>query len=247
MSDELNALKLLAEQDRSMQELRRKLGAIPQQLADSRKQLDAEKKILDEVKVPHDTYGQSIGEKESTIAIALETIEKFEEHLKEVTTQAEYLMARKQIDEAKRLNLRLEDEIVELKAKREELAPEVQQRQGLYNNVLETYQRAEGEILKEQSAVEKQVAEYEKSKAEAAKQVSERSLAYYERLTKSGKVPALVSTEGGICGGCNIALPPQVYNQLIANAAKYNSCSHCNRMIYYEPPPADEEEETRSA
>ena len=168
--------------------------------------------------------------------------------MKDVTTQHEYMAARKQIDEARRLNVRLQDEIVDSRVKQEELEPQLKEVQTRYDKVLEDYKGAEAEILKVQSGMETEIAGYEQAKSEAAGKVDARSLTYYERLANSGKIPALVPTVSGICSGCNIALPPQDYNHLIANPAHYKTCSHCNRMIYYEPPAtAEEEEESRSA
>ncbi|MCH8882330.1 MAG: hypothetical protein IIA41_02400 [SAR324 cluster bacterium] len=250
MSDELKALITLAEQDKLIWEVQRKLRGIPVQLADSRKRLDAEQVLLDEVKIPWEQWDGEIREKESTIEIAQETITRFEEHMKAVTTQHEYMAARKQIDEARRLNVRLQDEIVESRVKQEELEPQLKEVQTRYDKVLEDYQVVEAEILKVQSGLEADIAGYEQAKSEVAGKVDSQSLKYYERLASSGKFPALVPTVAGICSGCNIALPPQDYNQLIANPARYKTCSHCTRMIYYEPPaPSEEEqeEESRSA
>jgi predicted nucleic acid-binding Zn-ribbon protein len=51
----------------------------------------------------------------------------------------------------------------------------------------------------------------------------------------------------GVCGGCNIAIPPQLYNQLIANPRHWGTCSHCTRMLYYVPPEdASEEDQVES-
>ena len=247
MNDEMQALMILAEQDRLIFDLRRKLKQIPLQLADARRQLDAEQALLNEVKVPWEGWEKDIREKSATIQIAIDTTDKFEVHLKQVTTQQEYVAARKQIDEARRLSTRLEDEIKVLRAKQEEVNPRLGELQGHYDKVLESYREVEGEILKVKAALDAEVATHEKVKTEATRKLEPRTLAYYERLSKSGRFPALVSTVGGVCGGCSIALPPQVYNQLIANPNRYGTCSHCNRMLYYTPPEEGAEVESRSA
>ncbi len=58
---------------------------------------------------------------------------------------------------------------------------------------------------------------------------------YYQRLVKGGKQPAIVQAISGTCGGCNMTIPPQSYNLMIANAGKIHTCSHCSRIIYYTP------------
>jgi len=250
MNQEMQALMAVAEQDRFIHDLRRKLKHIPQQIAEARKQLDAEQVQLDEVKIPHDGWEREVREKAATIQIADDTINKFEAHLKNVTTQQEYIAARKQIDEARRLSLRLEDEIKEFKTKQEEVFPRLTERQGHYDNVLEAFKAVEGEILKVKAELEAEMAKHEALKAEAAKALEARTLAYYERLNKSGRIPALVPSVNGVCSGCNIAIPPQLYNQLIANPNRYGTCSHCTRMLYYVPvvePEAEGKVESKSA
>ena len=66
MSDELDALKLLAAQDKQILEVQRRLKAIPLQLDEARKQLDSEQLVLNEVKIPHDSHVRDIQEKESS-------------------------------------------------------------------------------------------------------------------------------------------------------------------------------------
>ena len=52
MSDELKALVTLAEQDKLIWEVQKKMRQIPLKLADARRQLDAEQVLLDEFKIP---------------------------------------------------------------------------------------------------------------------------------------------------------------------------------------------------
>jgi len=236
MNDQMQALLILADQDRHIQELQKLLKQIPARLTEARKQLDAEQVILDEVRIPWEGWEKEIREKETTIQIAQETTARFESHVKQVTTQQEYVAARKQIDEAKRLSLRLEDEIKALRAKQEEVSPRLSEIQGHYDKVLEAYKAVEAEILKEKAGLDKEMSALLIVKGDAAKKLDHRTHQYYERLNKSGKMPALVPSVDGVCTGCNIALPPQVYNQLIANPDRYGVCSHCNRMLYYVPP-----------
>ena len=236
MNEQMQALLVLADQDRHIHELQKQLKQIPARLAEARKQLDAEQVILDELRIPWEAWDKEIREKEATIRIAQETTNRFETHVKEVTTQQEYVAARKQIDEARRLSFRLEDEIKALRARQDEITPRLSEIRGHYDNVLEAYLAVEGEILKEKAGLDGEVVAFQSTKKEAAKKLDGRTTQYYERLNRSNKVPALVPCVDGVCTGCNIALPPQVYNQLLANPDRYGTCSHCNRMLYHMPP-----------
>ena len=244
MSDELQGLITMAHHDLQILGLRKKLKKIPVKVSEARKQLDAEQIMLDEVQGPWNQFEAEIKEKTATIEIALETITKFEEHMTRVTTQKEYIAAGKQIDEARRLNIRLQDEILEARVKLEEIEPRLKEVRSLYDKVREAFEDVEGGILHDKAALDAEIGQHEKKKSEAAAQVEMRTLNYYKKISGAGMVPALVEVVGGVCSGCNIALPPQVFNQLIASHNRYHVCEHCNRMIYYVPPAVEPKEES---
>jgi len=216
-------------------ELNQRLRRIPQRLSEARRQLEAEEALLNEVLEPWTRLEGEARERDATIKIALDTIEKFEEHMKRVTTQKEYMAARKQVDEARRLNSRLQDEILERRVQQEELAPRLEERRATYGRVLETYQGEEAVILKEQQGLEQEVSELTGQVKEQLKSLSDSAFALYQRLMKGGLQPAIVAVQAGSCMGCNMALPPQTYNQLLAANGKLFTCPTCQRIIYHQP------------
>jgi predicted nucleic acid-binding Zn-ribbon protein len=50
---------------------------------------------------------------------------------------------------------------------------------------------------------------------------------------------AVVPVRNGTCAGCNMSIPPQLYNQLIRGEQLF-ACPLCHRLIYYEPEPRPE-------
>lgn len=245
-ADELTALISMADCDKRIVEIRRHMKRIPRELAEARRQLDAEQVLLDEVKGPHDQAEAEVHEKNATIQVALDTIAKFEDHMERVNTQKEYMAARKQIEEARKLNDRLQNEILAARQRQEELAPRLEEVLGRYNKVREAYTEDEGKILQVQEAHEKDIADLERIKAQAAERVERPTRKLYERLTRGGMVPALVEVRDGVCSGCHIAVPPQVYNQVLANPTRFYQCNHCQRMLYC-PSEETKEEEARQA
>jgi uncharacterized protein len=216
-------------------ELNLKLRRIPQRLADARRQLEAEEALLNEVLEPWTRLEGEVRERDATIKIALDTIEKFEEHMKKVTTQKEYMAARKQVDEARRLNTRLQDEILERRVQQEELAPRLEERRSTYGKVLETYQSEEAVIVKEQRELEGEVAELTARVQDELKGLGANAVGLYQRLMKGGRQPAVVPVQAGSCMGCNMALPPQTYNLLLAADGQLFTCPTCQRIIYHQP------------
>jgi predicted nucleic acid-binding Zn-ribbon protein len=87
---------------------------------------------------------------------------------------------------------------------------------------------------------EGQVKELETKRAEVAKGVHPPLLSRYETVRKR-RMPALVTVVAGTCQGCNMSVPPQLYNTL-KTTLETDICPSCHRIICapeaIEPPPA---------
>jgi len=247
MTNRMQNLPQLADIDARLHELTKRLKAIPARLAEHRRPLDQEEALLNEVLVPWQTHEEEIRKRESTIQLAMDTIAKFEEHMKTVTNQTDYAAARKQVDEAHKLNDQLHREIQASREKQEQLAPELEERRERHGRVLEVYQAEEAKLLEEQAELEAEAEKARKKFAELVGPDAQSFLRYYHRLTNGGRLPAVVRVVGGTCHGCYMTIPPQTYNQLIANPDQYRSCSHCNRIIFYDAPEAMASEDPSAA
>jgi uncharacterized protein len=64
----------------------------------------------------------------------------------------------------------------------------------------------------------------------------------YERLASRGRVP-VAKTHDGTCLGCFVKLPPMMFHTMLGRT-QFEECPNCHRIIYYEPPPHAQPEET---
>lgn len=235
MSQGLQTLIEVGEADARVFELNLRLRRFPERLAEARRMLDIEQQQLDEVQGPWQQLDNEIQERESAIRIALETIDKFEEHMTRVTTQKEFMAARKQVDEARRLNARLQDEILERRVRQDELTPTLNERRERYNNVAESFHADEAKILAEQRTLEDEIAGLEETIESRLAALGGEFTARYHRLRQGKLHPAIVPVVSGSCSGCRMTLPPQVFNQLLASNGTLFTCPTCNRIIYHQP------------
>ena len=72
-----------------------------------------------------------------------------------------------------------------------------------------------------------------KKRVTAGKVVPKPILARYEFIRERLAAPVIVSVAKGVCAGCNIAIPPQVYNEL-QQGQQIHSCPNCKRLIYWD-------------
>lgn len=228
----MSNLVAIGETDARIFDLQLKLRRIPGRIGEASRQLEAEKKLLDEVQIPWTELEHEIDEREATSKIALDTIVKFEAHMKKVTTQKEYIAARKQVDEARKLNQRLQDEILERRINQDELAPRLEERRETHRRVDESFQSEESIILKEQRKLEREIKSLTKGIEENLQKIGDNAFKSYQKLIQGNKMPAVVPVVAGSCNGCNMALPPQDYNLLLAGNGNLFTCPTCSRIIY---------------
>ena len=246
MDASLQNMIAMAEKDFEIFELKKRIAVVPKRLNEARRQLNAETSMLEQTETPWSALDEEIRQKEATIAVALETIDKFEAHMKLVKTQKEYMAAKKQVDEARKLNDMLQEDILQARLRQEELLPTLTELRERHGRVQEAYTATEREILGEKAAMEAHIAELERGMKTHAAEVSDSIMNYYKRLSSGGRMPAIVRVERGTCTGCNMALPPQIYNQLIAEPGKFHTCSNCQRIVYYIPPEYDAADTTEA-
>ncbi|HOC69361.1 MAG: putative zinc ribbon domain protein [Candidatus Hydrogenedentes bacterium ADurb.Bin101] len=73
--------------------------------------------------------------------------------------------------------------------------------------------------------------ELEKSRGPMAAKVPHDLLSRYERVRKV-RTPAVVPLNDETCGGCFMAVRPQIVNEILAND-KIHACQHCGRLLYH--------------
>ncbi len=151
-----------------------------------------------------------------------------------VQTNREYQSLLKEIEDGKEANRQREDESVLLMEEIESINKQYTE----LRNVCE----AEEKLLKEEEAnAANQASELQgekekiiKSRASKAKKVKANVLKRYELLRERRNGLAIVGVSNGVCLGCNMNIPPQMFNNLM-RADELLSCPICNRMMFYQP------------
>ncbi len=87
-------------------------------------------------------------------------------------------------------------------------------------------------VAKKQIAgIDKQIADARGAREEAAAAVSPAVLKRYSSI-KMRRGMALAPVKNGTCQGCNMNIPPQLYN-IIQRGNSIEVCGSCNRIIYW--------------
>lgn len=89
--------------------------------------------------------------------------------------------------------------------------------------------RLESSIKDDWKRIDAEIARKEERKVEAIKPVPPDLLELYETLRAAKEGVAVGRFEGGVCGGCNMALSPAERNE--AMSAEIPRCVHCRRIL----------------
>ena len=170
---------------------------------------------------------------ENEIKIVDARIIKSNETLRNVTTNKEYQVLLREVDDNKKRKDALETELLQIMEEREKS-------QAVVNESTKEYQQLEEQIKAEQNQIEEQttkdrklLVEYIKSQKEIGVSLDPKLLDRFKRISKMNQGSAVANVQGEVCLGCFMNIPPQLYievqrgNQLIL-------CPQCSRILYYD-------------
>lgn len=162
-----------------------------------------------------------------------DNLEKGENRLPTIKTQKEYVAVLKEIDSAKKMIRDIEEQISSKNAEIDSLSSDKEEKEKELE-ILHEKEAAAREDLKEElehldHTLETRTAEREN----IYKQIKAPLRKRYELLLNRRDGLAVVEARDGACLGCNMQLPPQLYNSLF-RGDEIHTCPQCNRVIYVE-------------
>jgi uncharacterized protein len=171
---------------------------------------------------------------DSELQMSQGRIAKSQEKLRSVKTNKEYQSGLKEIEDLGAIASKIEDAILagmeqiesaqeELKGHRERLAAQAVRIRAEKDAVLQEAQAS-------QAALQRMEAEAVRLSEQAAPE----ALALYRRVkAKKPDGIAIVCVRDSVCRGCNVNIPPQMYNEL-QRVDRLKNCPNCERIIYWE-------------
>lgn len=231
MREKLKALAELQKVDLEAAALRKaadvypkQIGELEKELSASRAQVEAERGRLLELERQKVSLEQNISEDK-------EKVKKWESRLTEQRSTREYAALAREIDIAKKANLSLAEELAgltsQLNAQREAVKTKEQEHAARQDQVGGKVAELRGKA----SEADGQLKSMEGRRGKAAASVDPTLARRYD-LVRKKRMPALVEVQApGTCLGCNMNVPPQLYNTLRSTLGT-DVCPSCHRIIY---------------
>jgi len=168
---------------------------------------------------------------EENLATESDSIARSEERLREIKTQKEYQAVSKEIAAAKKVKADLEDQILQKITRSDELNAIVAEKEGNLQEFEANASARKSELQARIDQLEAAASDVKAARDETAKSVLPSMLKRYETLREKRQGVAIAEAKGGSCLGCNMNLPPQLFNSLFKEDT-YITCPHCQRLLY---------------
>lgn len=232
MRDQLKRLEELQRYDAQIQELTNALQSIPTKLQATQNDLSrvegllaTERSQLAETQRYHDEQKELMQTDETHVSSA-------KHKLAQAKNSKEYMAAQREIDQTRESLQVREAEIAKLvdaiKAKEKLLEERASDVKSLREGIDKDGEAARGRM----SEIEGKIAAIRADRNKVASQVKPEVLKRYGAI-RIRRGLAVVSVRNGTCTGCNMNIPPQLYN-LLQRGTSIETCPYCHRIVYWE-------------
>jgi len=162
-----------------------------------------------------------------------ENLKKAKERLSEVKTNKEYQSILKEIEGIDLKNSEMEDEVLVLLEKIDQIKVGLQAREGEFDIYQREYAAKKTQIEDELKSLDDKCSLCQQASLDLRKQVQVDIIRRYDSIKNIRNGLAVVQAWKEVCQGCHMNIPPQIYIELQRDGdIKY--CPQCNRIIYWE-------------
>lgn len=228
----LSQLKELSRVDRRLQGLKKELAQIPIQLETSGADYLSLSRALKE---KEEALAAQTKEKlglESEIKALAEETQNREKRLYAIKTQKEYQATLKEIAKIKQENKQREERVLTLMETGEKNSQEITQLKSEIADKEGEFKKLEGELNQRLETLNLEEKELEEKRPAILQGLPPAILKKYETV-KRRFVDPVAGIRRGVCLGCSMNIPPQIYNEML-KTDDFRDCPNCHRMIYVE-------------
>ena len=232
MRDQLKRLEELQTHDAKIQELENSLKAIPLKLAATQNDLARVEGLLGTERQALSEAEKYYGEQKSLLTDDEVQVAGAKHKLAQAKNSKEYMAAQKEIEQRREGVTSREGEITKLvgavDAKKKLLSDRSSDVEALKASIAKDAEAAQARM----GEIEAQIAALRVERDQLASEVKPDVLKRYATI-RIRRGLAVVSVRNGTCQGCNMNIPPQLYN-VLQRGQTIETCPSCRRIIYWE-------------
>jgi predicted nucleic acid-binding Zn-ribbon protein len=231
LREKLLALVALQKVDMEIAALNKSAGEYPKQIAELEQELGQARSATEAERSKLTDLDRQKSTMEQTIIEEKDKVKKWEARLTEQRSTREYSALAREIDIAKKTNLTMAEDLIELGKAQALQRTAFQVKEAEFLVHAKELGEKMGALRAKLAAVEAEVTGIGGRREEAARKVDSTLIKRYEHIKKK-KLPAMVAVVApGTCNGCRMNVPAQMYNTLRTTLG-YDLCPSCQRIIH---------------
>ncbi|SEM31003.1 hypothetical protein SAMN04489760_11012 [Syntrophus gentianae] len=233
MNKHLSSLIALQELDTEARQLKTQKNDLPLRL--SKLEEANEKSNLDfaENKKKYDDILAQHRELESKLKKGSDALSKAKDRLGEVKTNKEYQAMLKEIENVETKNSEIETEIICLLEEIDKSKKVLQEQEKTKEQQDRQYELQRQIIKGDIDSLDEKIRKCSQQLQQLMESIPKDLTKRYEMIKALNNGTAVVSVWKGVCGGCHMNIPPQLYNELQKTDDLF-SCPNCSRIIYWQ-------------
>ena len=231
MKDKLRALVRLAEIDASARHIEEQLRGIPEELEERRHAVSALEALVGGQKGQMDEAAKLLAQQEEELKMRSDLLARSKAKSAKARNMREAEAAERELDAVRR-------SIKEAEEEKERLQGVITQTKGVLDGPLAELEEQKSALSTAEAGSDEKLAELREERdakvagrEDFAAQVPKPILRRYERI-RHAIHPTVVEAVGGVCTGCRMQIPPQLFNHILAGDDFYQ-CQACQRFLYH--------------
>jgi predicted nucleic acid-binding Zn-ribbon protein len=208
----------------TLNDVSKKLENLDSSLKEIEQTIKDQESVLNELTKEYRDY-------ESDVKMNLGKNKNSQEKLRSVKTNKEYQSLLKEIETVKSKNSSIEDKMIECLDRMDETEEIVAKKKDEYLQFSDRIKSEKEKIEHEAGINKKTLDELDMDRKNVSGLIDSQLFKKYLVIKEQQGGLAVVPVKDAVCRGCNVNLPPQLYNELF----RYDSlkfCPNCHRVIY---------------
>lgn len=230
MKKKLEMLEQLQEIDTQIDVLKKAQSGLHDELNVIEQGLDVAREELADLNAQVTQLTEEKEELETSLAAEQDNIHRSETNMKEIKTNKEFQAVGREITSARKLTAELEEQILQKVEKVEALSAEIAAKSSQLAELEQNSAQRRDEKQSEVNALQKDIDADTVRRDAITKELPASLMKRYTNLRQQRRGQAVAFARDGYCLGCNMNLPPQLYNTLY-RADELISCPHCQRVL----------------
>jgi hypothetical protein len=219
--------------DQDIRTLNNKKQTLPEKAGELDQDFQTRKDRMEEDRNGLEGLNKLHKEKESELKQGQEKLRKARERLQEVKTNKEYQAMLTEIETLGKGSGRIEEEILVLYDRIDERKVSLKSNEKDFEQYRDGYEAQRKKIDEELASIDGELVEQKKKFEALVPGLKPDVRRRYEMIKGRRNGIAVVSARDAICSGCNMNLPPQLYNELQRSEGLIY-CPNCNRILYWD-------------